>query len=129
MCLRSPVETNPTKSQSLRYTVLMHGGIEEPHYDIMVETLPGSSLATWRSPVWPVETVTGVTRLKDHRRLYLDYEGDLSGGRGWVQRVGAGNCSLDIGEGNRWTMRAVTGGAFAIELRQLDAESWEAAPV
>lgn len=31
-------------------------------------------------------------RLPDHRRLYLDYEGEIAGGRGRVTRVAAGTC-------------------------------------
>lgn len=29
-------------------------------------------------------------RIGDHRRVYLDFEGDVSGGRGRVERVAAG---------------------------------------
>lgn len=32
--------------------------------------------------------------LADHRAEYLDYEGDVSGGRGSVQRVAAGMCRI-----------------------------------
>ena len=39
----------------LRYVILWHDGVAEPHFDLMFETLPGSALATWRSPRWPVE--------------------------------------------------------------------------
>lgn len=80
---------------SLRYVILRHEGILEPHYDLMFETLPGSALAAWRSPVWPIETDIPVTRLTDHRREYLDYEGPLSEDRGHVQRVTTGYCRLD----------------------------------
>ena len=31
-------------------------------------------------------------RLANHRRLYLDYEGEIAGGRGRVTRVAAGTC-------------------------------------
>jgi hypothetical protein len=55
----------------LRYVILHHGGIADPHFDLMFETLPGSDLATWRSQAWPIEEPTPLTRLKDHRRLYL----------------------------------------------------------
>ena len=45
-------------SPSLRYVVLRQDGINEPHFDLMIETAPGSHLATWRSPVWPIESPT-----------------------------------------------------------------------
>jgi hypothetical protein len=74
----------------LRYVVLRHEGVDKPHYDLMFETSPGSSLATWRSPEWPLRAGTPLTYLKDHRPAYLDYEGTISGGRGTVTRVLAG---------------------------------------
>ena len=30
----------------LRYVILWHDGVAEPHFDLMFETLPGSALAT-----------------------------------------------------------------------------------
>ena len=33
-----------------------------------------------------------VTRLADHRRMYLEYEGEVSGGRGEVMQVAEGRC-------------------------------------
>lgn len=74
---------------ALRYVVLFHDGIEEPHYDLMFETSPGSDLATWRSPTWPPDGCE-LTPLPTHRRAYLEYEGDLSNNRGQVQRIHAG---------------------------------------
>ena len=74
----------------LRYVVLRHEGVEEPHFDLMFETSPGSMLATWRSPQWPVEMLTPLTPLPDHRPWYLTYEGEVSGQRGWVRRTASG---------------------------------------
>ena len=94
----------------LRYAILRHepaGG--ETHFDLMFETAPGSSLATWRSAVWPIDGPTEVTRIKDHRRIYLDYEGEIAGGRGYVTRVAGGGCEVEVGEANVWTMTLLTG--------------------
>ncbi len=74
----------------LRYAVLRHEGILEPHFDLMFETSPGSPLATWRSPAWPLRADTPLTPLPDHRAEYLTYEGPVSGNRGHVRRVAAG---------------------------------------
>jgi hypothetical protein len=74
----------------LRYVVLRHDGIPEPHFDLMFETSPGSLLSTWRSPSWPIEPATPLTPLPAHRRDYLAYEGALTGGRGTVWRVAEG---------------------------------------
>jgi hypothetical protein len=96
----------------------------------MFETLPRSDLATWRSPHWPIESPTPLVRLKDHRRFYLDYEGDLIDHRGRVERVAGGECEVQIGEGGRWTIRLLTGTSpTCLLLRQIDAEQWEASPV
>lgn len=70
-----------------------------PHFDWLIERpdAPGSpndpethSLITFRVQVRPDDP--GVARfegerLPDHRRLYLAYEGPISGGRGRVRRV------------------------------------------
>jgi hypothetical protein len=77
-------------SQPLRFVILHHEGIDDPHFDIMLETTPDSPLATWRSPLWPITEPTTLTQLPDHRRDYLEYEGDISGNRGHVTRIAAG---------------------------------------
>ena len=86
---------------SLRYVVLRHDGIDPPHYDLMFETSPGSALATWRSDEWPITSRTRIERIGDHRREYLEYEGSLSGNRGFVRRIDAGTHVLRQPE-NGW---------------------------
>jgi hypothetical protein len=81
---------SPADAHILRYVVLRHEGIAEPHFDLMFETAPGSMLATWRSAEWPIATGTPIEHLADHRREYLDYEGPVSGNRGFVRRVACG---------------------------------------
>ena len=113
----------------LRYVILWHDGVKTPHFDLMFETLPGSALATWRSARWPIEVATPLTRLQDHRRDYLEYEGDLSGRRGRVQRVVAGNCEVEVGEQAVWKIRLLSGSPpHHLVLRQVEGEQWEAAP-
>ncbi len=110
---------------ALRYAVLWHGEIPDPHFDILVETHPGSQLATWRSPVWPIEQPTVLKRLKDHRRIYLDYEGDLTERRGRVERVAGGSCTVEIGEGAVWTIELLSSPTRLI-LRHVQGDEWEA---
>ena len=78
----------------LRYVVLRHEGIPDAHFDLMFETEPGSLLQTWRLAEWPVLSLRPATRIRDHRRAFLDFQGDLTGGRGTVVRVDEGTCSL-----------------------------------
>jgi hypothetical protein len=74
--------------------VLHHTGIEEPHFDLMLETSVGSGLATWRVGSWPLRTGTPIEHLAQHRREYLEYQGPLSDNRGEVWRVAAGAHSV-----------------------------------
>ena len=89
-------------SDPVRYVVLRHEGVAEPHFDLMVEMKPGGKLATWRTPVWPIKEATKVTSLELHRREYLTYEGPVSGDRGTVRRVDEGTCLIMRGE--IWTI-------------------------
>ncbi len=112
-------------SRNLRYAVLWHHDIAEPHYDLMFESKPGSDLATWRSLVWPIESQTPLIRLRDHRRAFLDYEGQLTGQRGSVQRVASGECELQIGDDAIWKIQLLTGAPpTTLVIRQIDAERW-----
>ncbi len=67
-----------------RFVILEH---DHPllHWDLMLEA--GPVLRTWRlaAPPHPGEVIAA-TAMFDHRLLYLDYEGPLSGGRGRVVR-------------------------------------------
>ena len=81
-------------STSLRYVVLRHEGVDEPHFDLMFETAPRSDLATWRSHEWPLRMLSPIVSIQDHRREYLDYAGPLTGDRGSVDRIAAGTHRL-----------------------------------
>jgi hypothetical protein len=78
----------------LHYVILHHEGIGLPHFDLMFELEPGAALSTWRCEQWPVRDRIRITRLLDHRRDYLEYEGPISGGRGHVRRVASGQYLL-----------------------------------
>jgi hypothetical protein len=76
-----------------RFVILLHQtpqGSEQPdHVDLMLER--GESLRTWRLEKMPAAGEEVVAeRIADHRLAYLDYEGEVSGGRGRVTRVDAG---------------------------------------
>src|SRR5687767_13993886 len=114
---------------ALRYAILHHSGVPDPHFDLLFETIEGSDLATWRSPVWPILTPTPLTRLKDHRRLYLDFHGELTQRRGRVERVATGTCTVEIGEEAHWTIRLLTGSQpAALRIEQHGGADWLATP-
>jgi len=67
-----------------RYVILEHD-YPERHWDLMLES--GEVLRTWRLAEPPRSGCAVRAEASfDHRRLYLDYEGPVSGGRGQVTR-------------------------------------------
>ncbi len=73
-----------------RFAILQHEGPEGLHWDLLLET--GSVLRAWALPQPPAPGVELAARgLPDHRPLYLDYEGPISGGRGTVTAWDRGN--------------------------------------
>jgi len=61
------------------------------HWDVMLET--DSALRAWSIPPQCPDGssfVCPATHLPDHRKHYLDYEGDVSDNRGTVSRIDAG---------------------------------------
>jgi hypothetical protein len=79
------------KNPSARFVILSHQSPTGEHWDVMLEA--GSALATWSiPPQYPAgdSFTCSAIRLPDHRKDYLDYEGEISEGRGTVSRISAG---------------------------------------
>lgn len=78
-----------------------------PHWDFLLET--GEHLTTWRLLSLPnsqgVAQTISAERLPDHRKMYLDYEGPVSGNRGQVQRVDRGAYILIEQTETYWQLR------------------------
>jgi hypothetical protein len=77
-----------------RFVILRHefppDSTRESHWDFMLET--AEALETWALAAEPTAySCCLAQRLPDHRKAYLDYEGEVSGGRGRVRRWDAGN--------------------------------------
>lgn len=67
------------------------------HFDLLIDPGGEAALATWRVDVdvaAAAPIVCRAERIGDHRRIYLTYEGPLSGGRGSVRRVGEARGTL-----------------------------------
>ena len=74
----------------LRFAILTH---DHPylHWDLLLEQAGQDSLLTWRLEKSPaLGEVILAEELPGHRRIYLDYEGPVSGNRGKVRRWDAG---------------------------------------
>ena len=114
---------------SVRFVVLHHTGIDDPHFDLMFETTTGSPLTTWRSPAWPIVLPVGLTRLPDHRAAYLEFEGALSGNRGEVRRIATGACAIDRTDHEAfWTIRFADPTAPLLQIKLVDRDHWLAVP-
>lgn len=67
-----------------RFTISRHEGSKEgDHFDLMLEH--GDALKTWRLENTSFQFPQAAKQVKDHRKMYLDYEGEVSGGRGTVK--------------------------------------------
>jgi len=71
-----------------RFALLEHRR-DVVHWDLMLER--GPTLRTWALDALPADGCEQPARaLPDHRLIYLDFEGEISGGRGSVRRVDGG---------------------------------------
>jgi hypothetical protein len=87
-----------SQANELRFVLLHHlmpaHAERKSHWDLMLEQ--GEVLLTLALQALPQSLPPGATavieaqRLPDHRRYYLDFEGEVSGGRGTVRREAAG---------------------------------------
>jgi hypothetical protein len=107
-----------------RFVILIHDH-PFPHWDFLLEN--GDRCRTWRLPVDPglPSTEFQAEGLTDHRLMYLDYEGPVSGGRGTVVRWDSGTFEWDVNEPGHCEVRLV-GHRWRglIFLKQVDGDAW-----
>ena len=101
---------------SFRYVVLHHTGIENPHFDLMLDQSLDSELSTWRLPHWPPLPGDAFMPLTKHRRDYLEYEGPVSGNRGQVKRIAAGHYTVVEQPGEKLVVALKDIGQLALPL-------------
>jgi hypothetical protein len=105
-----------------RYVVLRHDGVDEPHFDLLIETTAGGPLRSWRLSSWPLVSGDQLRSAAPHRTEYLTYEGEVSGGRGTVHRVAAGTVSgLSVRERH---LDAVLDGVTELTLTRDGPDTW-----
>ncbi|MDR2115390.1 MAG: hypothetical protein LBP87_03305 [Planctomycetaceae bacterium] len=79
-----------------RFVVLFHEHPDGDHWDFMLET--EIALTTWAVPPQqlPLQSFEcQVKKLPDHRRYYLDYEGEISNHRGFVRQLDSGTYQIE----------------------------------
>jgi hypothetical protein len=108
-----------------RFVILEH---DHPklHWDLMLEA--GSILRTWRleAPPRPGEWIAA-TAVFDHRLLYLDYEGPVSGGRGRVVRREHGTFAGQLkGQGQIVVRLQGERLCGVLHLEQIKGDQWRA---
>ena len=101
-----------------RFALLIHDSPGGRHYDFFLEN--GDRLKTWSLPRLPeAEVEIPCTALVDHRPIYLDYEGPISGNRGTVARWDQGTYAVELWSDDE-ILVALTGEKFTgrVELRR-----------
>ncbi|MGO9115919.1 MAG: DNA polymerase ligase N-terminal domain-containing protein [Thermoguttaceae bacterium] len=79
----------------LRFALLIHDSPRGLHYDFFLEE--GDVLKTWALPQLPEAGFEiPCEALANHRPVYLDYEGPISGDRGMVTRWDRGTYSVEL---------------------------------
>jgi hypothetical protein len=95
------------------------------HWDLMLED--DGVLLTWSLLELPTPggRATVATRLENHRLAYLDYEGPLSGQRGSVSRVDAGEFQW-IERTEQQIVASLAGGELqgTLTAQSVGGESW-----
>lgn len=84
----------------LEFALLEHRAPDGTHWDLLLEMPGRERLATWRLAANPAVAAGPIAAepIQPHRRVYLEYEGPLSGGRGTVRRVDRGRYLLEKSE-------------------------------
>lgn len=115
-----------------RFVVLFHetptGHARSSHYDLMLEQ--GGVLWTWSLDQLPTPDHTvAAEKLADHRLTYLDYEGEISRGRGTVTRIDTGDYELLEQSTNRIRVEmrgAKLRGILTLAQPAQDSDQWAA---
>jgi hypothetical protein len=77
-----------------RFTISHHTGSKDgDHYDLMLEH--GEGLRTWRLVNTAFQVFQVARQIKDHRKSYLDFEGEVSNERGRVKIWDTGTYTVD----------------------------------
>lgn len=124
--------------QPLRTAILEHATATGVHHDWLIEDqrLPepkALSARLWTARVtpppqdWPQLDRFSLTVIPPHRRVYLNYQGDVSGNRGYVRRLASGLCMVSLWAEQRIVLTLHTEAAtLHLRLRQQAHDHWVA---
>ena len=107
-----------------RFALLCHDSPRGWHCDFFLER--GELLRTWALPEVPqMDATLSAELLPDHRLIYLDYEGPISGNRGTVTRWDRGEYEVAVFQNDRVRVR-LEGEKLVgdVELVRVDSERW-----
>jgi hypothetical protein len=77
------------------FVLLEHSTASGVHWDLLIEQPAHDSLLTWRLLANPLANDSVPAQsIGRHRRVYLDFEGEIAGGRGSVRRIDRGAAIL-----------------------------------
>lgn len=85
-----------TLENTYRFAILEHTQQAGVHWDLLLDWPEAERLPTWQTDVSPenVDAFHSAKRIFDHRRVYLDFEGEISGGRGSVRQWDTGTYAV-----------------------------------
>jgi hypothetical protein len=107
-----------------RFALLIHDSPRGLHYDFFLEA--GEMSKTWALPRLPEPGLEmPCEALADHRPMYLDYEGPVSGNRGTVTSWDRGTYSVELWSDEEIIV-ALAGERLAgrVELRRQAGQWW-----
>lgn len=110
---------------SRRYAIAHHTGAPRgDHYDIFLER--EEDLWTWSAATLDWREPRPLEPRDPHRKIYLEYEGQISGGRGCVTMSERGTYEIESAEETRWILRLRKhgGGERLVEFRR-GSDGWE----
>lgn len=92
------------------------------HYDLMLEQ--DGVLKTWRMPGKLNTSEMVLEQLPDHRMEYLNFEGTLTGDRGSVQRIAAGQYTRLVTNETTWNITVQGSIQGTLLLRHISGNQW-----
>ncbi len=122
--------------QALPTVLLRHVSRQGTHYDWLLanphdpQGLLWAARCEYPSSIWASLGAWRLEPIANHRRVYLEYQGRISGGRGWVQRVDRGTFVADLwSESRRVIEVSFEAVNQRIELYRLGRRYWKASLV